>query len=70
MADLNIRLQGCMAALNHDHPLTCPFISGPADSKAEWITGYRYAIELPEIDRVRLRLAIMEQDKRPKAYEI
>ncbi len=64
MSDLPTRLAGALAALDGDHPLLNPFLTGPDDKKRDWLTGYRFAQQLGEIDRAKLRVAIREERER------
>lgn len=62
-ANLPVRLAGSLAALNREHPLTCPYLTGPADLKSEWLLGYGFAQRLSELDQARMRVALMEHTR-------
>jgi hypothetical protein len=64
---LPVRLVRALAALNNEHPLTNPHLTGPEDQKREWLTGYSFAQKLSEIERACLRLAILESERSARA---
>lgn len=63
---LPVRLAGALDAINGVNPLCNPYLTGPDDLKAEWLLGYSFGQKLSPMDRVRLRLAIMQHTD-PKA---